>query len=63
MAENLAILDAQYPRAHEPLAADDPKALKGSFGSLNDAKARQVLSAFAVDTARSRDDDHPRLAG
>jgi hypothetical protein len=27
------------------------KALKGSFDAFNDAKARQVLSAFAVDTA------------
>jgi hypothetical protein len=31
--------------------AVDGKALKGSFDSFNDAKARQVLSAFAVDTA------------
>ena len=31
--------------------AFDGKALKGSFDSFNDAKARQVLSAFAVDTA------------
>jgi hypothetical protein len=29
----------------------DGKALKGSFDSFNDAKAKQVLSAFAVDTA------------
>ena len=27
------------------------QALKGSFDSFNDAKAKQVLSAFAVDTA------------
>jgi len=33
------------------VVAFDGKALKGSFDSLNDAKARQVLSAFAVDTA------------
>jgi hypothetical protein len=29
----------------------DGKTLKGSFDSFNDIKARQVLSAFAVDTA------------
>ena len=29
----------------------DGKVLKGSFDSFNDAKAKQVLSAFAVDTA------------
>ena len=31
--------------------AFDGKALKGSFDNFNDAKAKQVLSAFAVDTA------------
>jgi hypothetical protein len=31
--------------------AFDGKMLKGSFDSFNDAKARQVLSAFAVDKA------------
>jgi DDE family transposase len=31
--------------------AFDGKALKGSFDNFKDAKARQVLSAFAVDTA------------
>ena len=31
--------------------AFDGKTLKGSFDSFNDIKARQVLSAFAVDTA------------
>jgi hypothetical protein len=29
----------------------DGKALKGSFDAFNDAKARQILSAFAADTA------------
>ena len=29
----------------------DGKVLKGSFDAFNDAKARQVLSAFATDTA------------
>lgn len=33
------------------VVAFDGKALKGSFDSFNDIKARQVLSAFAVDTA------------
>jgi hypothetical protein len=33
------------------VVAFDGKALKGSFDSFNDAKAKQVLSAFAVDTA------------
>ena len=31
--------------------AFDGKVLKGSFDNFNDAKAKQVLSAFAVDTA------------
>ena len=31
--------------------AFDGKALKGSFDNFNDAKAKQMLSAFAVDTA------------
>src|ERR1022692_1112810 len=31
--------------------AFDGKGLKGSFDNFNDAKAKQVLSAFAVDTA------------
>ncbi|MEO6779642.1 MAG: ISAs1 family transposase [Bradyrhizobium sp.] len=31
--------------------AFDGKALKGSFDNFNDAKAKQVLSAFATDTA------------
>jgi len=33
------------------VVAFDGKALKGSFDSFNDAKAKQVLSAFALDTA------------
>ena len=33
------------------LVAFDGKALKGSFDNFNDAKAKQVLSAFAVDSA------------
>jgi hypothetical protein len=33
------------------VVAFDGKTLKGSFDAFNDAKARQVLSAFAADTA------------
>jgi hypothetical protein len=33
------------------IVAFDGKTLKGSFDSFNDIKARQLLSAFAVDTA------------
>jgi len=33
------------------VVAFDGKALKGSFDNFNDARARQVLSAFAADTA------------
>jgi DDE_Tnp_1-associated len=42
-------LDAAVSGAR--VIAFDGKALKGSFDSFNDAKAKQVLSAFAVDTA------------
>lgn len=42
-------LAAAGPGAH--IVAFDGKTLKGSFDSFNDVKARQVLSAFAVDTA------------
>ena len=33
------------------VVAFDGKTLKGSFDNFNDAKAKQVISAFAVDTA------------
>jgi predicted transposase YbfD/YdcC len=33
------------------VVAFDGKALKGSFDNFNDVKAKQVLNAFAVDTA------------
>jgi len=42
-------LDAAVSGAR--VVAFDGKALKGSFDSFNDAKAKQVLSAFALDTA------------
>ena len=41
--------DAAGPKTR--MIAFDGKTLKGSFDSFNDAKARQVLSAFAVDKA------------
>jgi hypothetical protein len=48
-AADLNCFDAAGPGVRA--IAVDGKALKGSFDSFNDAKARQVLSAFAVDTA------------
>jgi len=47
-ADNLNLV-AAGPGAR--VVAFDGKALKGSFDNFNDAKAKQVLSAFAVDTA------------
>jgi hypothetical protein len=38
-------------RAEACVIAFDGKTLKGSFDNFNDAKAKQVLGAFAVDTA------------
>ncbi len=37
--------------AGKRILAFDGKVLKGSFDAFNDVKARQMLSAFAVDTA------------
>lgn len=48
-AADLNYFDAAGPGVRA--IAVDGKALKGSFDSFKDAKARQVLSAFAVDTA------------
>jgi hypothetical protein len=48
-AANLNLAAAAGPGAR--VVAFDGKALKGSFDSFHDVKARQVLSAFAVDTA------------
>jgi hypothetical protein len=42
-------LDAANPGAR--VIAFDGKVLKGSFDNFNDVKAKQILSAFAVDTA------------
>src|SRR6516165_6087232 len=46
---------ADLNRSEEPagtrMVALDGKALKGSFDAFNDAKARQILSAFGANTA------------
>jgi hypothetical protein len=47
-AANLNIVAAP---ANTRVIAFDGKTLKGSFDNFNDMKARQVLSAFATDTA------------
>ena len=49
--EHAANLNLDVAVSGARVVAFDGKALKGSFDSFNDAKAKQVLSAFAVDTA------------
>ena len=49
--EHAADLNGCEAPAGTRMVALDGKALKGSFDAFNDAKARQILSAFAVDTA------------
>jgi DDE_Tnp_1-associated len=49
--EHAANLNSSKARAGTRVLAFDGKALKGSFDAFNDVKARQILSAFAVDTA------------
>ena len=49
--EHAADLNRSEAPAGTRMVALDGKALRGSFDAFNDAKARQVLSAFAVDTA------------
>ena len=49
--EHAADLNGSAAAASTRILAFDGKALKGSFDAFNDAKARQILSAFAVDTA------------
>ena len=49
--EHSANLDFAPDGAEACVIAFDGKTLKGSFDNFNDAKAKQVLSAFAVDTA------------
>jgi DDE_Tnp_1-associated len=49
--EHAANLNSSKASAGKRVLAFDGKALKGSFDAFNDVKARQILSAFAVDTA------------
>ena len=49
--EHAASLNLAAAGSGVRVVAFDGKTLKGSFDSFNDIKARQVLSAFAVDTA------------
>src|SRR5215467_6336122 len=49
--EHAADLNSSAAASGARILAFDGKALKGSFDAFNDAKARQILSAFAVDTA------------
>jgi hypothetical protein len=48
--EHAANLNRAPKGATTRVVAFDGKTLKGSFDNFNDAKAKQVLSAFAVDT-------------
>jgi len=48
--EHAANLNCAPAGANPRVVAFDGKVLKGSFDNFNDIKARQVLSAFAVDT-------------
>ncbi len=49
--EHAAVLNFAPDAAEGCVIAFDGKTLKGSFDNFNDAKAKQVLSAFAVETA------------
>lgn len=49
--EHAADLNSSAAASGTRILAFDGKALKGSFDAFNDAKARQILSAFAADTA------------
>jgi hypothetical protein len=49
--EHAANLNLAPAGSEERVIAFDGKTLKASFDNFNDIKARQVLSAFAVDTA------------
>ena len=49
--EHAADLNSSEAAAGTRVLALDGKALRGSFDAFNDAKARQILSAFATDTA------------
>jgi hypothetical protein len=49
--QHAATLNLAVAGSSVRVVALDGKTLKGSFDNFNDAKAKQVLSAFAVDTA------------
>ena len=49
--EHSACLNLGVAGANARVVAFDGKTLRGSFDNFKDAKAKQVLSAFAVDTA------------
>lgn len=49
--EHAADLNGSEAATGSRVLALDGKALRGSFDAFNDAKARQLLSAFATDTA------------
>jgi DDE_Tnp_1-associated len=49
--EHAADLNSSEAAPGKRILAFDGKALKGSFDAFNDARARQILSAFAADTA------------
>lgn len=49
--EHAADLNRSQAATRTRVLALDGKALRGSFDAFNDAKARQLLSAFASDTA------------
>ena len=49
--EHAADLNGSEAPTGTRILAVDGKALRGSFDAFNDAKARQILSAFAADTA------------
>jgi hypothetical protein len=49
--EHAANLNSSETTTGKRILAFDGKVLKGSFDAFNDVKARQMLSAFAVDTA------------
>jgi len=49
--EHAADLNSSKATTGTRILAFDGKVLKGSFDAFNDAKARQILSAFAADTA------------
>ncbi len=49
--EHAADLNSSEAATGTRILSFDGRALKGSFDAFNDAKARQILSAFAADTA------------